>query len=133
MYLYIFYFSQLINKIIASIIHCIFLLVLKSCMFMINVFFCFSGTAIVPIFSAILQTPYIQEINTVKTFGWLLKVFPSFALGSGFGNLFSISFANAFCESIDPKYLNFSCVENPKKGDSVFKCCKGLFILCMFF
>lgn len=86
-----------------------------------------------PIFSAILQSPYIQEINSVKVFSWLLKLFPSFALGTGFGNLFAISFANAFCESIDPKYLSFYCTENPDKSDSVFKCCKGLFILCMFF
>lgn len=96
-------------------------------------FISFSGTAVAPIFSAILQTPYIQDIKTVKTFSWLLKLFPSFAVGSGFGNLFAISFANAFCESIDPKYLNFYCADNPKERDPVFKCCKGWFYFACYF
>ncbi|GBO24549.1 ATP-binding cassette sub-family A member 17, partial [Araneus ventricosus] len=78
-------------------------------------------------FKAMLSTSNISEKvrNDLKIATWFLRIFPTFSLGTGFSNLFVITYGNSICESLPPEDLNMTCKSPLMTSESAFfKCCK---------
>lgn len=77
----------------------------------------------------------MDENATMTFFLWVFKFLPSYALSSGFGNLFAVAYNNAFCELLSQKDLEFNCDPNYQEYyNPILKCCKGnIYILFYLF
>ncbi|CAL1281889.1 unnamed protein product [Larinioides sclopetarius] len=80
-------------------------------------------------FKALLFVSAISDKvkNDLKIATWVLRLFPTFSLGTGFSNLFAITYSNAVCESLPPEDLDITCKSSlMTPANSYFKCCKEL-------
>ncbi|KAF8768212.1 ATP-binding cassette sub-family A member 3 like protein [Argiope bruennichi] len=88
-----------------------------------------AGVGAASTFKAILFASNISEKvrNDLKIATWFLRLFPTFSLGTGFSNLFVITYSNAICESMPPEDLEQTC-KSPLTlpGSAFYKCCKEL-------
>ncbi|XP_054707778.1 phospholipid-transporting ATPase ABCA3-like [Uloborus diversus] len=69
----------------------------------------------------------LQQYDGVKKAVWFFRIFPSYCIGSGFSNLFTLAYTNSFCESIPSKDLKLYCAsQNKDKESLLYQCCTGI-------
>ncbi|XP_035212722.1 ATP-binding cassette sub-family A member 3-like isoform X2 [Stegodyphus dumicola] len=72
----------------------------------------------------ILADSYHYEVFPLEVGLWILRIFPSFCISSGFSKLFAIAYNIGICYDVPKKDLDFLCSVKANSEDFANTCCK---------